>query len=153
LAKQMKGTSVTAWDISSRALEVARQNNVMCGTDVCFEKQDVFAKIENDDSLKYDVIVSNPPYVRNSEKQEMNLNVLDWEPESALFVSDDDPLLFYRRIAILGLTLLKPDGFLYFEINRAFGQEVVSLLKKHHYQQVRLLKDFYGNDRIVSAKR
>ncbi len=100
----------------------------------------------------YDVIVSNPPYVTCSERQEMEANVLDWEPALALFVPDDDPLLFYRAIARLSRRLLKPGGRLFFEINRAYGEATVELLCGMNYQDVELRRDLSGNDRMVSAK-
>ena len=101
----------------------------------------------------YDVIVSNPPYITESEKQEMERNVLDWEPFSALFVPNNDPLLFYRRIGELGRMMLVDGGRLYFEINRAFGEAVASMLRKQGYTNVRIRKDISGNDRYVIAER
>ena len=102
---------------------------------------------------RYDVIVSNPPYVTESEKQEMERNVLDWEPFSALFVPDNDPLLFYRCIAELGKGMLASGGRLYFEINRAFGEATATMLRAQGYTNLRVLKDISGNDRIVIAER
>ena len=102
---------------------------------------------------RYDVIVSNPPYVTESEKQGMERNVLDWEPFSALFVPDNDPLLFYRRIAELGKVMLVSGGRLYFEINRAFGEATATMLRAQGYTNLRVLKDISGNDRIVIAER
>ncbi len=103
---------------------------------------------------QYDMIVSNPPYVTESEKNEMEPNVLDWEPRLALFVPDNDPLRFYRRIASLGRKMLRLHGRLYFEINRAYGEEVLQMLEMNQgYEELRLIKDISGNDRIVTAKR
>ena len=99
------------------------------------------------------MIVSNPPYITESEKQEMERNVLDWEPFSALFVPDNDPLLFYRCIAELGKGMLASGGRLYFEINRAFGEATATMLRAQGYTNLRVLKDISGNDRIVIAER
>lgn len=121
----------------------------------CDEAKDLCPRIDRDDcdeSGKYDVIVSNPPYVTCSERREMEANVLDWEPGLALFVPDDDPLLFYRAIARLAHRLLKPGGRLFFEINRAYGLATVEMLRAMNYQDVELRKDLSGNDRMVSAK-
>ena len=141
---------VVAWDISDDALAIARTNNEVLGANVLFEKKDVFAD-QSIGSAKFDIIVSNPPYVTEAEREEMELNVLDWEPELALFVSDNDPLCFYRCIAILGRELLTGEGQLYFEINRAYGVETVSMLTDLGYRNPRIIKDISGNDRIVTA--
>lgn len=141
---------VVAWDISDDALAIARTNNEVLGANVLFEKKDVFAD-QSIGSAKFDIIVSNPPYVTEAEREEMELNVLDWEPELALFVSDNDPLCFYRCIAILGRELLTGEGQLYFEINRAYGVEIVSMLTDLGYRNPRIIKDISGNDRIVTA--
>ena len=140
---------VVAWDISDDALAIARTNNEVLGANVLFEKKDVFAD-QSIGSAKFDIIVSNP-YVTEAEREEMELNVLDWEPELALFVSDNDPLCFYRCIAILGRELLTGEGQLYFEINRAYGVETVSMLTDLGYRNPRIIKDISGNDRIVTA--
>lgn len=101
--------------------------------------------------MQADIIVSNPPYITEKEREEMEHNVLDWEPEQALFVPDNDPLLFYRAIARHGLHMLRPQGHIYFEINRAYGKETTDLLMRLGYKQVELKKDFYGNDRMIKA--
>lgn len=152
LAKHIPQAVVTAWDISEEALAIAEQNNRALNAGVHFEKVDVLSVMPAGDN-KYDVIVSNPPYVTESEKQEMEPNVLDWEPELALFVPDSDPLRFYRRIASLGRDLLNLHGSLYFEINRAYGKEMIRMLHEQGYEEIRLIKDLSGNDRIVTAKR
>ena len=99
----------------------------------------------------YDVIVSNPPYVRNLEKEEIKENVLQYEPHLALFVDDNDPLLFYRKIAQLAKTQLSPEGKLYFEINQYLGHETVAMLENMGFVNVILKKDIYGNDRMIAA--
>ena len=152
LAKKIPDADVTAWDVSSVALEIAQSNSRDLSAGVNFVLQDVFATEIAGDHL-YDIIVSNPPYIIVSEKKAMESNVLDWEPESALFVADDDPLCFYTRIANLGKSLLSPNGKLYFEINQAYGAEVVEMLTVNGYKDTRLIKDFFGKDRIVTANR
>ena len=142
---------VTAWDISEEALVVARRNSEVLGAAVFFEQKDVLAEIDSEQ--RFDIIVSNPPYVTESEKADMEPNVLDWEPELALFVPDNDPLRFYRRIAVLGRKLLNPGGKLYFEINRAYGCEIVCMLTDLGYCHPCIIKDISGNDRIVTTHK
>lgn len=152
LSKELPEAGVTAWDISEDALSVARANNDALQAKVRFYRRDVLA-YQAEKGECYDVIVSNPPYVTEAEKCEMEHNVLDWEPSLALFVPDNDPLLFYRRIAELGSALLAPGGRLFFEINRAFGQAVAVMLREKGYANPRIIKDISGNDRIVIAER
>ena len=149
LAKMMPQATVTAWDVSPQAIETAKGNNVVNETEVTFVEQDIFA--ENVGSGKFDIIVSNPPYIKEIEKENMLPNVLDWEPEIALFVPDNDPLLFYRQIARKGLQLLNPGGKLYFEINREHGQETCAMLAEYGYKAIELRKDFAENDRMIRA--
>ena len=151
LAKQLSKAEVESWDISEGALEVASRNSERNGVKVLLRHKDVL-KATPEGSL-YDVIVSNPPYITNKEKVDMEANVLDWEPSLALFVPDEDPLLFYRKIAQLGCDMLKEGGSLYFEINRAYGEETMLMLKKLGYVQIELKKDSWGNDRMIKAKR
>ncbi|CDA82658.1 MULTISPECIES: peptide chain release factor N(5)-glutamine methyltransferase [Bacteroides] len=152
LDKKLPEAEVEAWDISEDALAIARENNKELAADVTFLQRDVLS----DDWKKapsFDVIVSNPPYVTEAEKKDMDANVLDWEPELALFVPDDDPLRFYRRIADLGRELLLPDGKLYFEINQAYGRETAHILEMNQYHDVRVIRDIFGKERIVTANR
>lgn len=146
---------VTAWDVSDEALDIARRNKEALNAAVSFEKRDVFADADRLEKSgvqeAFEVIVSNPPYVTESEKEAMEPNVLDWEPGLALFVPDNDPLRFYRRIAVLGRTLLTPGGKLYFEINRRYGVQTVSMLADLGYRNPRVIKDISGNDRIVTV--
>lgn len=151
LAKNIPDAHVTAWDISEKALAIASFNNKKLAADVHFEKKDIL--VDSLPDTLYDVIVSNPPYVRNVEKREMDSNVLDWEPAEALFVPDEDPLLFYRHIAQAGQKILAEGGKLYFEINQAYGMEIAGLLESYHYRDIRIIKDFFGKDRIVTANR
>ena len=151
LSKLLEGAEVEAWDISEGALRVARRNADRNEAQVLFRQVDVLKACTED--CRYDVIVSNPPYITESEKQDMDANVLDWEPHTALFVPDADPLLFYRRIAELGVSMLNEGGALYFEINRAYGEETVRLLEGLGYKQIELRKENWGNDRMIKANR
>ena len=152
LAKELPESQVTAWDVSGEALSIAAANSKALQASVRFEQRDVLT-YEPCVADCYDVIVSNPPYVTEAEKQEMEHNVLDWEPSLALFVPDTDPLRFYRRIAVLGLEMLTSGGKLYFEINRAFGKDTVAMLCEAGYRTVRLQKDISHNDRFVIAEK
>lgn len=153
LAKRFPGAEVEAWDVSEEALAVAKVNVERCGVEVSLKKVDVL----NDDDAEmamgdgWDVIVSNPPYVCEEEASEMEARVLKHEPRMALFVPDEDPLIFYRQIARMGRKALREGGRLYFEINRRFGQDVVKMLEGMGYAGVELRRDFYGNDRMVKA--
>lgn len=151
LSKLLEGAEVEAWDISEGALRVARRNADRNEAQAFFRQVDVLKACTED--CRYDVIVSNPPYITESEKQDMDANVLDWEPHTALFVPDADPLLFYRRIAELGVSMLNEGGALYFEINRAYGEETVRMLEGLGYKQIELRKDNWGNDRMIKANR
>jgi release factor glutamine methyltransferase len=151
LAKLVEGATVEAWDVSDEALGVAVRNAEKNGADVFFRQQDVLMAVPGD--ARYEVIVSNPPYIAEQEKSGMDTNVLEWEPSLALFVSDDDPLVFYRTIALLAKDMLVEDGLLYFEINQAYGQETMQMLEELGYTSVELRKDGWGNDRMIKAKR
>lgn len=152
LSKELPEAEVTAWDISGEALAIAGDNNRLLQTSVQFVQRDVLTYQPTEDEY-FDVIVSNPPYVTETEKKDMDPNVLNWEPSGALFVPDSDPLRFYRRIGELGRSMLTVGGRLYFEINRAFGEAVASMLRKQGYTNVRIRKDISGNDRYVIAER
>ena len=157
LGSRLKDAVVSAWDISPDALEVARRNASRNGVEVTFSQVDALRpvsvlKSELSD-FQVDVLVSNPPYIGASEKKTMELNVLDWEPELALFVPDEDPLLFYRRIAEIGIECLSEGGMLYYEINQLYGPQTVDLLEGKGYHNVELRKDLSGNDRMIRAIR
>ncbi|WP_101689858.1 peptide chain release factor N(5)-glutamine methyltransferase [Dysgonomonas massiliensis] len=149
VAKYMPEGKVTAWDISEGALAVARGNASLNNVIVDFECVDVLGRYPQ--SHKFDIIVSNPPYVMDSEKGDMTANVLKYEPHSALFVPDNKALMFYERIADIGRELLNPNGKLYFEINRAKGQEMIDMLESKGYKNIRVVWDISKNDRIVVA--
>ena len=149
LARRLPCAKVSAWDISADALAVARSNAQANGVEVDFSLVDVLGTAIPD--ARVDVLVSNPPYITEMEKADMERNVTDWEPDIALFVPDDNPLLFYRRIAELGLTLLNSGGALYFEINRAYGCDTVCMMEQLGYTSVCMRKDDFGNDRMVKG--
>jgi len=151
LAKKMPKSQVEAWDFSAGALQMAKRNASLNEVEICFVKQDVLTFVP--ESACLDILVSNPPYITESEKTGMEGNVLDWEPKTALFVQDDDPLLFYRKIASLGRVMLNPGGSLYFEINRAYGKEMVTMLEEMGYTRIVLRKDMFGNDRMIKAMK
>lgn len=150
LASLLPGAEVDAVDVSPNALRIAKLNAEQNGVDVRFSLVDILSQQPEG---SYNAIVSNPPYICQSERVSMHQNVLDYEPELALFVPDEDPLLFYGRIAQVGLEILQPGGFLYYEINERFGAETVDMLQHMGYTHVQLRKDFYGKDRMVRASR
>ncbi|MDV6168681.1 peptide chain release factor N(5)-glutamine methyltransferase [Flavobacterium sp. DG1-102-2] len=149
LAKNLTDASVSAIDVSEGALATAKRNAVHNKTSVNFILKDILAADEL--PQQYDVIVSNPPYVRNLEKEEIKENVLQYEPHLALFVDDNDPLIFYRKIALLAKKWLSPNGRLYFEINQYLGPETVQMLEDLGFTNVVLKKDMYGNDRMIGC--
>ena len=151
LAKELDEAIVTAVDISKDALSLAQENAKLLGVDnVKFIECDILNN-GSDIRGKYNVIVSNPPYVRECEKVDMEANVLDYDPHTALFVPDEDPLVFYRAIAEYALEHLAPNGVLYFEINQYLGQETCDLLIALGYKNIELRKDINDNLRMVKA--
>lgn len=152
LSKTYPNAQVHGWDISEVALEVAQRNNRQLQAEVQFMQCDIYSYQATGDEC-FNVIVSNPPYIAEKEKADMEANVLLWEPEIALFVPDNDPLRYYRRIAELGKSLLVAGGKLYFEINRAYGNEVAQLLQNQSYKNIFIKKDISGNDRFVYAEK
>lgn len=151
LAHKLPQSKVTAWEISPEALTIAAENSRSNGTEVTFERVDILAHEPTE--AQFDIIASNPPYIKENEKSAMHSNVLCWEPHTALFVPDSDPLIFYRTIAEKGLQLLATDGTLYFEINRAHGAETMEMLANIGYTNIELRKDFAGNDRMIKATK
>ncbi len=149
LAKHIKNGEVSAWDISSKALDVAALNSKANSTTVSLKQVNALSEYPLD--KKFDIIVSNPPYVLDSEKKSMEQNVLDYEPHQALFVPDNDPLLFYKRIADIALNLLNPQGKLYFEINQAKGKDVIDMLKQKGFSDIVLFQDLSNKDRMVRS--
>jgi release factor glutamine methyltransferase len=156
LAKLLKDSDVTAVDISEKALEVARKNAEANGVNVRFVHDDILnphVKTYGRASQQFDIIVSNPPYVCESEKSDMRANVLDYEPSTALFVSDNDPLVFYRKILEFAQKTLKPNGAVWFEINEKFGKEMKDLCLEKGFKNVEIIKDFREKERVVRAQR
>ena len=154
LKKALPKVLVEAWDISTKALLQAQENASLLGTDISFRQIDLLQMQPTDDFIeKYDVLVSNPPYVLFSEQKEMDSQVLNWEPSEALFVPDEDALRFYLCIAKLGRKMLRKRGLLYFEINQRFGAEIIELLERLGYTHTQLIKDQFLNDRIIKAER
>ena len=136
---------VTGIDISGEAVQVAQENARRNGLQVDFLQMDIFSP--QAEKLQFDLVVSNPPYIRESERKTMTANVLKFEPETALFVPDNDPLIFYRRIADLRIA-----QYLWFEINEALGKETTEMLRERHYTDIQIYNDTYGKQRIVSAR-
>lgn len=151
LAKNLPQSEVHAWDISEDAIRIASGNAARLDANVRFRQTDVLGQVPTDTMMN--VIVSNPPYITEAERIDMDANVTDWEPDTALFVPDNTPLLFYERIADIGKQILTPDGTLYFEINQRFGTETVEMLRQKGYRNVELRKDLSGNDRMIKAER
>ncbi|MGM0531509.1 MAG: peptide chain release factor N(5)-glutamine methyltransferase [Bacteroidota bacterium] len=151
LAKNLPGSMVTALDYKPEILDAARENASLNGVTIRF----ILADILKDDLPpgQYDLIVSNPPYVRNSEKKFMTQNVLNYEPSEALFVEDEDPLIFYRKIIHLAGKHLVENGSLYFEINEYLGEEMIKLLKKHGFNNICLRKDLNNKNRMIKAQK
>lgn len=149
IKKEASNLHVSAIDVSEKALNVAKQNAVLNNVDISFIHQDILktSRLTN----RFDVIISNPPYVRNLEKAEIKNNVLQNEPHLALFVEDNNPLLFYKKIADLAKQSLSENGLLFFEINQYLGAETVAMLKNKGFTNVELRKDMFGNDRMIKA--
>jgi release factor glutamine methyltransferase len=147
LAKNLPNSDVFAIDISGKALETAQKNAEINDVNITFIQINI---LETKDLIDtFDIIVSNPPYVLNLEKHEIKKNVLDNEPHLALFVDDNDALIFYRKIAELAQKNIAPNGQLYFEINQYLGKETFDLLQNMNFKNIELKKDIYGNDRII----
>ena len=152
LAAEMPRAEVTAWDISEEALAVARENAKRTDVHVSFEQVDVL-NIPHFSSLisHFSLIISNPPYICNKERVTMEANVLEHEPHTALFVPDDNPLLFYRAIARYGQTALKDGGWLYYEINPLYAQEMYDMLCAMRFCRIEIKEDQYGKQRMMRA--
>ncbi len=152
LKKHFPTAEVTAIDLSDEALAVAKENGQLNNCEIKFVRADILNPDQWDQFGQFDVIVSNPPYIPENERALMHRNITGYEPGTALFVPDENPLLFYRAIAEFATQHLKPRSRLYFEINERFGAEVCELLSLSGFDNVRLTRDIHGKDRIVSAK-
>lgn len=171
LALEMPEAKVTAWDVSEKALSIAKKNAEMLGADVTFEQKDILKLgealnhgdrhsdlrcatiIEPVPMIPWDVIVSNPPYVCDRERAAMAKHVLEHEPHLALFVPDDDPLRFYRAIAQYAQVALKPGGLLYFELNPLYARETEALLQALGFAETAISPDQFGKQRFLKAKK
>lgn len=157
LALDLKNAEVDAVDISTGALALAQENADALSAPVRFHQADVLtwsvsSNIPPALECQYGIIVSNPPYIRQSERVDMDANVLDYEPHTALFVPDHDPLIFYRTIAAFAANHLKPDGALYFEINQFLSIETASLIRSLGFAHVEIINDLSGNARMIKAR-
>ncbi len=150
LAKNLPNAKVAALDVSELALKTAKQNADRNAVSVTFLQKNILET--NNFKETFDIIVSNPPYIRNLEKVEIKKNVLEHEPHLALFVDDNDALLFYRKIAVLAQKSLNKNGELYFEINQYLGKEMIALLEELGYKDIVLRQDIYGNDRMLYGR-
>ena len=150
LALELPDAKVTAWDISDDALRIAADNAKSLGANVTFEHCDV---LNISRSSKYSLIVSNPPYICEKEKLAMECNVLEHEPHLALFVPDDDPLLFYRAIAQYAIEALKPQGSLFFELNPLYADDLAQMLRMMSYHDISIRQDQFGNPRFLKATK
>ena len=153
LAKYFENAEVVAFDVSEDALKIAKRNAESNGAKVVFVQDDILNPTSGFFAQPVDLVVSNPPYVCDSERAAMEANVLDWEPETALFVPDDDPLLFYRQILALAKNQLNPNGQIWFEINEAKGEEMLSLCCEMGFPKAEILEDFSGKPRVCRACR
>ena len=152
LALALSAAKVTAWDISDEALRIAAGNAEAQGTNIVFERQDAL-HLSADDGRQWDVIVSNPPYIKLQERDGMAENVLNYEPETALFGPADDPALFYKRIGDYAIRTLTPGGQLYFELNPLTADEVSDYLKRLGLQKIEIRVDQYGKRRFLKAMK
>jgi release factor glutamine methyltransferase len=152
LAANLPFSEITGVDISEDALIVARENAVLNNVRVSFIKNDIL-NMDPGVSVKAGIIVSNPPYVRNSEKPFMGRNVLDFEPHQALFVSDSEPLVYYNAILEIAEKVLFPGGRLYFEINEAMGESLINRFKAFNYSEIEIVSDLNGKERIIKGRK
>ena len=153
LAKHFENAEVIAFDVSDEALQIAKGNAESNGAKVTFVQDDIMNPTSVFFAQPVDLVVSNPPYVCDSERASMEANVLDWEPETALFVPDDDPLRFYRQILALAKNQLNPNGQIWFEINERMGEEMLSLCCEMGFPKAEILEDFAGKPRVCRACR
>ena len=150
LALEIPEATVTAWDISDEALQIAQKNAKTLGANVCFERQDI---LNNPPDACYDLIVSNPPYIQPKESDGMAKNVLDYEPHQALFTPDDQPIIFYQRIGDYAWQHLKQGGALYFELNPLTADEVSDYLQHLGFSEIEIRQDQFGKQRFLKATK
>jgi len=152
LRKNIPESTVLACDISTVCVETASRNSELNFAEVSVFEYDILNKTPEIQFPELDIVVSNPPYIREAEKHLMEKNVLEHEPELALFVSDENPLIFYERIADFSRIHLKNQGRLYFEINEAFGSECCDMLQKKGFSEIVLKKDIHDKDRMIGCR-
>ena len=161
LALEMPEAKVSAWDISDEALRIAQENAKFLGADISFEHQDILdsslftfhSSLFTLHSSLYNIIVSNPPYIQPSERDGMDKNVLDYEPETALFAPEDNPIIFYQRIGDYAIRSLMPGGLLYFELNPQTAEAVGNYLESIGFQETEIRQDQFGKQRFLKAKK
>ena len=152
LAINLPGTTVTGIDISEGAIAMAKENSTLNNATVAFFRADIM-NFDANQVTKTNIIVSNPPYVRDSEKKHMASNVLDFEPHNALFVPDSDPFRYFTAILEIAGKILIPGGKVYFEINEAFGKEMSLLIEEYGYRSIEVIRDLNGRERIIKGTR
>ena len=152
LKKELTNSFVSAVDTSANALEIAKENALKHNLNINFINADIL-NFENYNWQQYDLIVSNPPYVRESEKKSMDKNVLNYEPQNALFISDNDPLLFYRNIKNFSKKYLRRNGLIFFEINEKFGKDLAILFKDSGFKNIEIIKDINEKDRFLKCAK
>ena len=153
LAKNLPGGTIEALDLSEKALQLARENAAINSVKVNFYLENILDPSTKLKHSRYDLIVSNPPYVTPDEQQSMSKNVTDYEPHQALFVRHDDPLLFYRAIVNFTIHALREGGWVYFEINESFSSEIAELLKNSNFTDVELRKDIHEKFRMIRGRK
>ena len=151
LAAELSGAEVVGWDISEAALEMARENARRIGVHVTFEQHDALHL--QSDARRWDIIVSNPPYIKPEERDGMEKNVLDHEPGIALFAPQEEPAIFYYKIADYAQQALNPHGYLYFELNPLTAEAVADYLRQSGFQDIEIRKDQFGKNRFLKAKK
>lgn len=151
LSKNLDCKLCQAIDISSKALKIAENNSILNNQKINFIKLDILSATINNFKSKFNIIVSNPPYVTKVQKKQMAKNVLNFEPQKALFVDDENPLIFYKKIAVLASKLLSKEGRLYFEINEIYANETLKIVENLNFKKTSVIKDFNNKPRIIKA--
>lgn len=151
LAKHFQNAEIEAWDISRKALEIAQKNAQKNDVNILFKEKNILTENGTFFKKNWDIIISNPPYVRLSEKIMMKKNVINFEPHQAIFVNDEKPLIFYEKISDFARINLKENGYLFFEINEFLADKMIDLLKNKSFKNIQLKKDFFEKNRIIFA--
>lgn len=152
IAKSRPDASITAIDLSAEALNIARENAQKSGVEVDFIEDDALQGLQSLQREEFDIVVSNPPYIPASEREQMHANVTDYEPSMALFVADDNPLVFYRSIAQAAKRILRTTGVLLFEIHSPLAEQTAQMLRDEGYEQIVIRQDFFGRDRMICCR-